>query len=400
MRGGRDIDTCDGGNRALRTNRRGGFEISLFCAAVVALTGCPRGGGGYGGGAPGGPPSAPVPVVVAAAAQQTVPILITTFGRGEAYTTVNVRAQVGGTLSEVRIKEGQDVKSGDVLFIIDRRPFEAALKLAQADLTRDQASAELADVELRRTEQLFKNSAASKDDLDKARATADAAAATVRADAAAVDNAALQLGYCTITSPVDGRTGVLYVDQGNYVKANDVILITIDRIKPINVTFSVPERELPGIRKYMAQGPLKVTCEVPGEESQREEGTLAFVDNNVDASTGTVLLKATFDNAGARLWPGQYVDVVLTLAERANAVVVPSPAIQVSQSRSYVFVVKADRTVETRPVKQGAMFDGHTVVEEGLSAGETVVTDGQLRLVPGARIEAKEAPGGEGAPAK
>ncbi|MCG3163761.1 MAG: Multidrug resistance protein MdtA [Acidobacteria bacterium] len=355
------------------------------------------------------------PVAVATVSEETVPIEVRAIGNVEAYSTVSVKALIGGELTQVYFKEGQDVKKGEMLFTIDPRPLEAALKQAEANLdrdtaqmkqaqanvARDTAQAKNAEVESRRYAELMEAGVATREQADQSRTNAEALAATVRADQAAVasfeeamraDNAAianakLQLGYCSISSPIDGRTGSLMVHQGNVVKANDVPLVTINQVNPIYVTFSVPEKELSEIRKYRAMGKLKVEAVIANDEQHPAEGALSFVDNTVDNTTGTIRLKATFDNKERKLWPGQFVNVSLTLTSQPNAVVAPTQAVQTGQSGQYVFVVKPDLTVEARPVVVGRALDGKTVIEQGLQPGEKVVIDGQLRLTPGAKVQ-------------
>jgi multidrug efflux system membrane fusion protein len=364
------------------------------------------------GGAPPG-----VPVSAGTVVQKTVPIQLRAIGNVEAYSTIQVKAQVGGELTKVHFTEGQFVKKGDMLFTIDPRPFEgiinqieaniqkdtAQMKQAQANLAKDAAQARNAEVEARRYSELLERGVVSKEQFDQFRTNAEALQATVEADKAGVNsasqgikadeanltNAKLQLSYCFIRSPIDGRTGSLMVHQGNLIKANDVPIVVIDQIDPIRTSFTVPEQQLNDIKRYSAEGTLKVQAVVPGQEQQPLEGTISFVDNTVDTTTGTIKLKGIFANPEKKLWPGQFVNVVLTLTLQPNAVVVPSPAVQTGQAGTYVFVINSDQTVESRPVVAGRSLDGETVIDKGLQAGEKVVTDGQLRLVPGARVEIK-----------
>ncbi len=335
-------------------------------------------------------PKPPVPVKVATAVQKTVPVQIRVIGNVEAYNTVSIKAQINGMLETVHFREGQDVKKGQLLFTIDRRPFVAALNQAKAALARDAAQERYARQQARRYGELVKDGIVTQDQYDQLRANADALAETVRADRASVDNAAVQLGYCIIRSPIDGRTGNLMVQKGNLVKANDVpVLVTINQVNPIYVTFSVPEKELAEIKKYMAAGNMKVEAFVPNDAGPAEQGTLSFLDNIVDTATGTIKIKGTFANRERRLWPGQFVNVALTLTSIPNAVIVPTQAIQTGQAGQFAFVVKPDRSVESRAVVTGEVLDGETVVSKGVNPGETVVTDGQLQLVPGSRVVIK-----------
>lgn len=337
----------------------------------------------------GKPASAPIPVIVGAATQKTVPVQLRAIGNVQAYSTVTVKSKVGGELVRVHFTEGQDVKKGDLLFTIDPRPYEAALKQAEANLGRDLAQAKNAQEDARRYEFLIQKGVVARQQYDKFRTDADALEATVLADRAAVENAKIQLGYCSIHSPIDGRTGSLIVQQGNIIKAEDINLVVINQIIPINVAFSVPEQFLPEIKKYMASGKLQVEALIPMNEARPERGVITFIDNAVDSSTGTIRLKGTFGNREKDLWPGQFVNVVLTLTTEPNAIVIPSQAVQTGQEGQYVFVVKQDLTVESRPVVAGRTVNNETVIQKGLQVNEKVVTDGQLRLYPGAKVEIK-----------
>jgi len=289
----------------------------------------------------------------------------------------------------VYFQEGQDVKKNDLLFKIDPRPYEAALRQAEATLARDLAQAKNADEQARRYEILVQKNYVSKDQYEQLRANADALAAAVEADKASVENSRLQLAYCTIRSPISGRAGTVLVNAGNVVKASDVAMTTINQILPIYVTFSVPEQNLADIKRYMAKGELTVEAVVPGDETHLARGDLTFIDNTVDSTTGTIKLKGTFENRDRRLWPGQFVNVVLTLTIERNAVIMPSAAAQAGQQGQYVFVVKPDLTVESRPVSISRTYGDFAVVAQGVTPGEKVVTDGQLQLFPGAHVEVK-----------
>ena len=330
-----------------------------------------------------------VPVMVGTVSLKTVPVEVRVIGNGEAYSTVQVKSQVDGQVEHVYFQEGQDVKKGDLLFTIDRRPFEATLQQMQANLARDVAQEKNAEAQAERNEQLFKEGIISKDQYDQFRTNADALKAAVRADQAAVENAKIQLGYCSVYSPIDARTGALMIHPGNVVKANDAALVVVNQITPLYVNFSVPEQYLAEIKRFMADGRLQVRATAPNDQQHSEDGFVSFVNNTVDANTGTILLKGTFANPERRLWPGQFVNVVLILTSRPNAVVAPSQAVQAGQQGQYAFVVKDDHTVDLRPVVSGLTIGGETVIERGLQPGETVVTDGQLMLFPGARVEVK-----------
>jgi multidrug efflux system membrane fusion protein len=332
-----------------------------------------------------------VPVLAGTVGQKAVPVQLLAIGKVEAYATVSIKIRVTGELTQVHFREGQEVKKGDLLFTIDPRPYQAALDEAQARLERDTALLAKAEKDAERYSQLVKGDYVSADRYEQARSSADALRATVAADKAQVDSARLQLGYCYIRSPLTGRTGSLLIKQGSMIKANeDTGMMDIAQIQPIYVSFSVPEQNLPNVKEYMTQRPLKVEATLPGVPESLEVGTLTFIDNQVNRQTGTILLKGTFANKEKHLWPGQFVNVVLTLTTRPRATVVPAQAIQVGQQGQFVYVIKPDLTVEPRPVVISTTLDGEAVVEKGLTPGERVVTDGQLRLMPGAKVEIKD----------
>ena len=333
--------------------------------------------------------STSVPVTVSIAAQKDIPVQIHTIGNVEAYSTVSVKTRVEGELSRVYFKEGQEVKKGDLLFMIDSRPFKALLRQFEANLARDTAQMKKAEADARRYGDLFKSGVVSKQEHDQYRTNFEALRETVRANEAAVVNAKLQLGYCHIRSPINGRIGKLEVNQGNIINDNDTILVTINQTKPIYVTFSLPEQELSEVRRYMVQKDLKVEAIVPNDEMDPAVGELTFINNEVNKSTGTILLKALFANEDESLWPRLFVNVVLTLTTQPGAVVIPSQAIQVGQEGQYVYVVKSDFTVESRPVVLGNRFNQETVIANGLQSGEKVVIDGQFRLAHGSKVEIK-----------
>ena len=337
------------------------------------------------------PPQKPVvPVSAATVIQKAVPVQIRAIGNIEAYSTVSVKSQIGGILTHVHFKEGQDVLKGDLLFTIDPRPYEASLKQAEANLSKDTAQFENAQEGVRRYAELVKKGYVAQEQYDQVRTNAATFEATVNADKALVENARLQLKYCYIYSPINGRTGNLFANEGNLIKANaDNPIIIVNQIQPIYVTFSVPEQYLSEIKKYMSGGKVKVQAFITKDEDNPEEGILTFVDNTVDVTTGTIKLKGTFANEGKRLWPGQFVNVVVTLTTQPNAIVVPSSAIQAGQKGQYVYVIKNDLSVEDRIINVGRVLNSETVIENGLQSGEKVVTDGQLRLVPGAKVEIK-----------
>jgi membrane fusion protein, multidrug efflux system len=334
-----------------------------------------------------------VPILAASVEQKDVPLQVKAIGAVEAYSNVSVKTQITGELTGVHFKEGQDVSKGQLLFTLDKRPFEAVLKQAQGMLAKDQAQAANARAQAKRYESLNKAGVVSREEYEQMQSNADALDAAVLADQAAVDNARVQVVYCTIYSPIDGRTGPLLIHQGNMIKANDTpFLVSINQVQPIYATFTVPEQNLADIKRYSSQGKLRVQAFIPNDTRGPAGGWLSFIDNTVDQATGTIKLKGEFANTDRRLWPGQFVDVTLTLAQQPNAIVVPSQAIQNGQTGQFVFVIKADMTVEARPVTLDRSTDGQAVISNGLAAGEQVVTDGQLRLVPGVtKVELKQA---------
>ena len=403
-----------------------------LAAFLVLLAGCssngvsagsptPGGGGkggkkGFGGG--------DVPVTVAMVSQKDVPVEVNVIGNVEAYSTISVKAQVGGELTNVYFREGDFVKKGDLLFTIDQRPYEAALNQAVANTARDQAALSQAQAQLARDsanlryqqnqanryQELFKGGIISKDQSEQLSATADATTQAVAADKAAiesaqaqlvagkaaVDQARVQMSYTSIRSPIDGRTGNLNVKQGNLVSANSVELMTITQVEPIYVTFSVPEASLGDVKRFMAERSLQVRAKTQDEDAVEEVGNLTFVDNSVDTTTGTIKLKGTFKNTDRKLWPGQFVRVTLRLSTRPHATVVPNQAIQTGQNGTFVYVVKPNRSVEVRPVTASLRVDQDMVVDSGLEPGETVVTEGQLRLAPDSRVVVRDGRGGPG----
>ena len=356
-----------------------------------------------------------VPVTVATAVAKSIPIELRPIGNVESFASIPVKAQVGGELVRISFKEGEEVRKNELLFEIDRRPYDQALRQAEANLNRDialerQAEANLAhdvaqaknaDVQATRYARLAGEGVVSKEQNDTMRtnaavmqegtradqATLESTRATVNADKAAVEQARLNLEYCTIRAPIDGRTGSLQVKVGTLIKASaDTPMVTINQIYPTYVTFSAPEDQLAAIRKAMAARPLEVEAYVPNDP-QPARGQLSFIDNTVDSATGVIKLKATFANKERKLWPGQFVNVVLTLGQQENVTVVPSEAVQTGQQGQFLFVVKADHTVESRNVTPGRTVEHETVIQQGVQPGETVVTDGQLRLMPGFQVE-------------
>jgi len=414
----------------VRTARRRAWQqaaVALACALALPLYACSRKADSKPGAA-----APAVPVAVSPAEQKPMPVQVQAIGSAEANMVVSVKAQVGGELVRVHFKEGQDVKKGDLLFTIDRRPFQAALeqtqatmsqhqaaqRQAEANLSRDQAQLENAKVEEERYRRLVAGGFVAREQYDQfltglktAEATIEAdqaavatAKALIRADEAMVETAKLNLAYTEIKSPIDGRTGSLMLHEGNVVRSGgttDSTLLVINQIQPIYVSFTVPQQQLPAIKTYMQAGTLQAEA-VPTGEQKAERGIVTFVDNAIDPTTGTVRLKATFPNPEKRLWPGQFSNVTLTLTVDPDAIVVPSQAVQTGPQGQYVFVVKPDSTVETRRVVVKRTQGSDSVIASGLKPGENVVIDGQPRLQQGTKVEVKapaRSPASAGAPA-
>jgi len=327
-----------------------------------------------------------IPVVVAAAVQQSIPVRLQAIGNVEAFSTVALKARVDGQIVAVNFTEGQEVKKGDVLFRVDPRPYQAALRQAEANALRDAAARDQARSQERRYQELLDKNFVSKEAYAQIATNAQVAEANAKASQAALENAQLSLAYCTIASPIDGYTGKVLLQAGNLVKANDVNpLVVINQVKPVYVNFAVPEQQLPTVRKYLALGALAVQA-VGGGDAVLAQGELIFVDNAVDPSTGTIRMRAQFDNRDASLWPGQFVNVSVKLYDQTDAILIPARAVQTGPAGPYVYVVKDDMTAELRKitVERG---EGERAVIKGLAGGERVVTRGALRLAPGARVE-------------
>jgi len=408
-------------------SKRAFILVSGF-VLLVAAAGCSgsaagTGGGGGGRGGRGRGEGGAVPVVTTKVAERDVPVDLAAIGNVEAYTTISVRSQVTGQLKEVLFREGDFVKKGQPLFTIDRRPFEAALQQAQANfvrdqallnqaeaqLTRDGAQAEYSQLSAERQASLQKNGIVSKDVLEQSRAQAEAQAAAVKADRAAVesakaqllaqqaavDNAKVQLEYCSMPSPIDGRTGNLAVKTGNLVTANSTELMTIAQVEPIYVTFSVPAIQLNAVKQGFGKDKIPVTVTPQDGSPTPVQGDLSFIDNVVDASTDTIKLKARFTNTDHRLWPGQFARVSVRVTTLPHALVLPNQAVQTGQDGQFVFLVKGD-AVEQQPITVGQRVGEDVVIEKGLQAGQTVVTEGQLRLEAGTKIQTGGGAGGRG----
>src|SRR5881296_4474269 len=353
---------------------------AVAALSLVVATGCSRKGAG-------GP--ARVPVTVARAEQRAVPYEIVATGTVEPRQTVSVQSQVTGVLTQVAFREGDDVAAGQVLFQIDPRPFQAALDQALAMLARDQAQAQSAVLDAQRYAALVKQDYVTQSDYDAKRAAAEALQAAVRADSAAVANARLNLEWAAIRAPIAGRTGRLLVREGNLVRANAADpLVVINQIRPILVRFAVPQKHLGDIQRYR-QNRLPVFVSPSQTDTAFTEGLLTFVDNSVDTSTGTVLLKGEFLNRDNALWPGEFLNVRLQLYIDPKALVVPAQAVMTGQQGTYVFVVNQDGTARSQPVTVERPAGAYAVIGQGVQAGDEVVTDGQVRLVPGASVEVK-----------
>lgn len=328
------------------------------------------------------------PVTAANVIVKDVATVVKTVGSVEAYKTVAIKALVNGQVTQVHFRDGQDVRKGDLLFTVDPRPFQAALDQAKAQLARDKAQLDTVEAQARRYADLAKKDFITQQQYDDARANAESLRATVKFDEANVEDAELNLGYCFIKAPMDGRLGNVLVNEGNLVKANDTqALVTLNQITPVYVTFSVPEEKFAEIRRLDEGDPMSVSASLPADPERTFSGDLSFFNNTVDSATGTILLKATFPNADKSLWPGQFANVTLVLSAIKDAVVVPAESIQQGQQGPYLYVIKPDATVESRAVKMGQVLNGEAVIEQGVKGGEEVVTDGQLRLFPGARVE-------------
>lgn len=333
---------------------------------------------------------APVPVLAATATPRTMAQTVGAVGTVEPIESVAVRPQVTGVITDVGFREGQDVRAGQVLFQIDPRPLQAALAAAEAQLARDRAQAENARVQADRYARLVDQGFVTQEQAEDARTSAASFEAAARADEAAVEQARLNLAYASVKAPIAGRTGRLLITRGNVARANDAALVVINQLRPIRVSFTVPGSRLDDVRRRQAQGALEVRVR-PSRAAEEPPllGELSFVDNAVDAGTGTVVLKAEFPNEDDRLWPGQFVDVELVLAVDADALTVPAGAVVTSQEGPFVYVVGAEKKVEKRLVEVGHTAGGFTVIARGIAGGETVVVDGQLRLVPGATVDIK-----------
>jgi multidrug efflux system membrane fusion protein len=364
--------------------------ISLF-SALLLLAGCTDSPGTHQASSASGALERPqntsaVPVVVAKIERGSIPIELHAIGTGQAFKTVSVESQVAGIVKEVNYRPGEFVRKGDLLVTLDDAPFRAALSQAQAALVRDQAQAELSRVELQRYNQLYRDGVVSKEQYDQSEATSASAAAAVSADEAAIQTTKIQLSYCSIYAPISGVAGAQLVYPGATVTASSApVLVVINQISPLYVTFSVPQQYLEEIKQSIARSRLPVQA-TPTGSAVPEIGQLSFVNNTVDTNTGTIQLMGTFANSDSRLWPGQYSNTLLRLGEQHNVIVAPAQAVQTDQQGKFVFVVASNMTVEVRQVTAGQTVENQTEILKGLAVGETVVTDGQVQLVPGAKV--------------
>ena len=341
------------------------------------------------------PPAPAQTVVAAVATEEAAPILVSTIGTVQSISTVIIKSRVDGEIAKVHFDEGQEVNEGDILFTLDNRAFAAQLAQSEANLDRNRAQLTRAQAEFKRQTELATRGVASAQKLEEAQAAVAVLEAAIRGDQAAIENARISLNYTTIRAPIAGRTGAVNLKRGNVVKSNDttqqaVPLVTITQLRPIYVSFTVPEKHLTQIRTATATERLPVIVTLPDQPREPITGILTFVDNQVDVVSGTISLKATFANDDARLWPGQFVNVTLTLGVQANALLVPSGAVQIGQNGPYVFVIKPDSTVELRLVRTDRAVKSKTVIAGGLASGERVVSDGQLRLSNGTRVAAQQ----------
>jgi len=361
------------------------FQLTI----VVFTSGCGnkeqfQGAGGSG-------TRAPAPVVVTRVEQRDIPVQIRAIGNVEAYQTVQIRSQVSGQIQKIFFKEGEDVREGQQLFQLDKRPFQADMAKATAQMKHDQAQAENSRIQAERYSRLEKEGICSHEQAEQLRAQAQADASAVEADKASVEAARVQLQYTDIVAPINARAGALMINLGNLVKANDTpYLVQLNQVTPIYVTFSVPEASLDRVRQRFSSGRLKVLSYPKGQSGGPAAGRLTFMDNGVDTTTGMVKLKATYQNKDRRLWPGQFVDVALELSTQKNAIVVPTKAIQSGQQGEYVYVVRTDSTAESRPVKTAGVYQNLTLISDGLKAGEHVVVNGQMRVAPNAKVVIQE----------
>jgi multidrug efflux system membrane fusion protein len=381
-------------NHFMKNNRPAHFRLAkgfyrillaLFLTTAFSITGCSEKEQSR--------PRPTVPVKTAAAVQKDVPVRLFANGVVEAYQVVNIKSRVEGQVMQIHIQEGREVVKGQPMVTIDDRPYQALLEAARANAARDRIKWEKAKKDALRYAELLRKDYVTKAQAEQVQADAETLEATVKADEAALENAKLNVSYCSIPAPLSGRVGDILIDVGNMVRPGDANpLMVIHQIQPVYVRFSAPENRLPEIQAQMQQHDLTVLTNFPEKQGNAKEGKLTFLDNTINRGTGTIDLKALFDNPDKSLWPGQFVDAYLILDSLPASVVVPSAAVQMGQAGNYVFVVKTDSTVESRPITAGIQTNGETVVEKGLAAGETVVTDGHVLLRPGSKVAVKNNP--------
>jgi multidrug efflux system membrane fusion protein len=362
-----------------------------FNARLAAADKAPEGKSEKGdkkGGKDGKGATGPIPVVAGTVAKKDVPIYFDGLGTVQAFNTVTVRSRVDGQLKKIAFEEGQEIHAGDLLAEIDPDPFRTQVEINEAKKRQDQAQLVNAKLDLKRNEELLSNKIVSQQVYDSAKALVDQFEATVNADQAAVESAKVQLNYATIKSPIDGRIGIRSVDQGNIVHASDANgLVVIAQLKPISLVFTLPAQMLNEIHQQMDKGELKVLAVDRDNKTVLSQGKLAVIDNQIDTSTGTIKLKATFPNQEERLWPGQFVNARLLVSTRKDGIVVPAAVIQRGPEGAYAFVIKEDSSVQIRPVKVGQTERGETLIEQGLKPGERVVVDGQYKLQAGSKVK-------------
>jgi len=362
--------------------------LSLACLSALVFAGCEKK-------APAAVERPPAPVSVVAAVAQDVPIYLDEIGRSVAREVVSVQPQVSGRITKIHFADGADVKTGDALITIDQRPYQAQLDAAEANLAQAKAALDLAKIQFARVESVVDKRAISRQDYDARKNAVEVAEAQVKQNQAAVETARLNLEYCTIRSPIDGRAGQRLVDLGNVVTANSGSLLIIQRLDPIYADFTVTENNLTAVQRNMARGTLRVEVRLPDEPDKPRDGKLTFLDNSVQDATGTVKLRATIPNGDRRFWPGRFVKVRLVLSTLPGAILIPAAASQTSAKGPFVYVVKEDSTAELRPVTLGQRQGDLVVIDQGLKPGERVVMNGQLGVTPGGKVRIEE-PGGSG----
>ncbi len=378
-----------GPGRASLSRRRAGGLVVLVVLVTLGAWWAARAGGPKGDSATRG--ARPVPVALAAAERRDVPIYLTGLGTVTASNTVTVRSRVDGQIVRVAFREGQEVRKGDLLLMVDPRPSEVALEQAQATMVRDQAQLADARRNLDRLADLQSDGIVAQQQLDTQRSTVQQLDAALRVDQAQIDDARLQLDYCRITAPIDGRVGLRLVDVGNYVRSADQnALLVITQLEPIAVVFTLPEDTLQTVAAQLHRGPLSAEARSRDDQAKLATGTLLTIDNQIDTSTGTARLKALFDNKNRALWPNQFVNVRLLVEVRKDRTVVPAAAIQRGPEGSFAYLMKADHTIEVRSVTVGVVQDGMAVADEGLRPGELVVVDGQEKVQAGTKVEPRQ----------